>query len=87
MVYSVDVSNDIIILALPNANAISSNSFTFEYYISGTEYNWWEKLIIGPNGTKYYIIALACAGAVGAAILLGIILGIVYCCKKRRNKA
>jgi hypothetical protein len=38
--YSIDGSSDAMLLLLPNVNS-NISSFSFSYYASGTEYNWW----------------------------------------------
>ena len=49
-VYSVDVSMGAVLVILPVVNKTSSTSFSFTYVVSGSQYSWWESLIIGPNG-------------------------------------
>lgn len=82
--YSVDISADAILLIVPNYNKSSNTTYSISYSISGEEYSYWQKLIMGPNGFKYFIIALVCAGVIGLIILVVIILVIVkFCCKKK----
>lgn len=69
------------IVMYPTVNK-SLTDFSIEYYVTGTEYNWFEKLIIGPKGKIYFILALVCGGLIFVAIIVTIILCICRCCKK-----
>ena len=82
--YSIDISTEAILLILPTANK-KTGTYVFTYSLSGEEYNWWQKLIMGPKGQTYFIIAIVCAGVVGLTFLIVFIILIVYCCK-RKNK-
>lgn len=55
------------------------------YTIDGTEYNWWQKLIYGPDGELYFWVAIGCAAAIGALFLAVAIALIVYCCKRKNQ--
>lgn len=74
------------ILVIPNANRTNTTSFQFTFYVSGEQYGYWEKLIVGPNGFTYYIIALVCAGIIGLSFLTIIIFLIVRCAKRKNQQ-
>ena len=84
--YIVDVSAGAVVLVLPYTNQ-SSVSFTFEYYVTGTEYNFWEKLVVGPHGETYFIVGLACGSAIVLSILIGVICCIVRCCRREEESS
>jgi len=79
--YLVDISTEAIIVALPVANK-NTGSYAFTYTIKGEEYNWWEKLIYGPDGELYFWVAIGCAIAVGILIIAVLIVLIVKCCRR-----
>ncbi|CDW85428.1 UNKNOWN [Stylonychia lemnae] len=84
-VYSIDISTEAMLVVLPVTDKADTTTFKFSFQVVGTEFNYWEKLIYGPNGFTYYIVGLTLAGVIGLLILLSIIWGIIICCK-RRNK-
>jgi len=78
--YYIDVSAGAMLMILPVTGKQSSTYYSFTYKISGSGYSWWESLIVGPNGKKYFIIGIVCAAVIGALILAGTITVIVKCC-------
>jgi hypothetical protein len=84
-VYTLDISTEAMLVMIPTYDK-NITSFTFTYYIDGYEYNWWQKLIYGSKGHTYFIVALACAGAIALLILISLILVIVFCCCKKKSK-
>ncbi|CDW88451.1 UNKNOWN [Stylonychia lemnae] len=79
--YTVDASTEIIIVVNPNLNQ-AITSFTFSFSISGSQYSWWEKLIMGPNGQIYFWVAIGCGALIVFVLLAVIIFLIVRCCRK-----
>ena len=71
------------LLALPERDVLYP-TFQFSYRISGTKYNWFQKIVYGPNGNIYKIVGLAIGATIVALIIMGGIIGIVKCCNKSK---
>jgi len=80
--YVIDASTEAILLVNPNLNQLIT-SFSFTFVVSGTEYSWWEKLIMGPNGMIYFYVAIGCGAAIVVILISVVVCLIVRCCRKR----
>lgn len=61
------------------------SSFSFKYAVTGDEYVWIEKFVIGPDGMTYFIVGVSIASFMALLILIAIICCIVSCCRKHKK--
>ena len=73
-----------VVLIKPQQSATYSN-FTFTYQVSGTRYDWFETVLMGPNGKLYFWVAIGCAAFIGLMFFIAIIYCIVKCCRKGKD--
>ena len=81
----VDVSSGLMLLILPTTNKFIGTKFSFTFQVTGSEYNFFEKLVLGPNGKTFMIIGVVMAAVIFIIIFGLIIYGIVKCCRKSKN--
>lgn len=79
---SVDAGNGVVILADPLAGHFTDASFQFSYRVTGSQYAWYEKYFLGPDGTTWLYVSIAVASLFALILLIIIIWGFVACARR-----
>lgn len=81
---TLDASSGATVFVRPRDNRFLS-SFELYYAVTGDEYIWIEKYIIGPDGMTWFIVGVSVASFMALLLLIAIICCIVACCRKRKK--
>lgn len=81
---TVDASSGATIFVRPRDNRFLS-SFQITYAVTGDEYVWIEKYILGPQGMTWFIVGVSVASFMALLLLIAIICCIVRCCRRRKR--
>jgi hypothetical protein len=83
-VAAVDTGTEAFLLVYARDFRFSQVSFEFNYAVTGDQYPFYEKYFLGPDGMTWLIVAISVASFMALLLVISIIIGIVYCC--RRNE-
>jgi len=82
-VVSVDASMGLVVVVRPRDNKLWPASFSFSYGVQGTQYNFLESLIVGPDGQTYFIAGVSIFSVIAAILVAAVIYGVYHCLHDR----
>jgi len=82
---SVDAGTGLLLFVRPRDFRFYPTGFMFTYAVTGDEYVWIEKYILGPQGMTWFIVGVSVASFIALLILIAIICCIVHCCRNRKK--
>jgi hypothetical protein len=84
-VITVDAGTEAVLLVYAKDYRFNQVSFEFNYAVTGDQYPFYEKYFLGPDGMTWLIVAISVASFMALLIVLSIIIGIVYCCRRKEK--
>jgi hypothetical protein len=82
-VITVDAGTEAVLLVYAKDYRFNQVSFKFNYAVTGDQYPFYEKYFLGPDGMTWLIVAISVASFMALLIVVSIIIGIVYCCRRK----